>query len=114
MLAFRTCGVALIALANTRLVACAGERVKAGALRLHRLNLKQHKHSFSLHSFYRLSSVAGYSTVLLLVFGSVVFYSIFSWAELTCPWHLSGDMADTIVQQHFFLVLSSGVRYIFW
>ena len=23
-------------------------------------------------------------------------------------------MADTIVQQHFFLVLSSGVRYIFW
>ena len=32
--------------------------------------------------------MAGYSTVLLLVFGSVVFYSIFSCAELMCTLHL--------------------------
>lgn len=103
MLAFSTCGVALIALANTCSVACAGELVKAGTLRLRRLNLKQHTHSFSLHSFYRLSSVAGYSTVLLLVFGSLVFYSIFSWAELTCPWHLLVTWQAPFYSSIFFL-----------
>ena len=41
-----------------------------------------------MHSFYRLSSMAGYSTVLLLAFGSVVFYSLFSCAELRCTLHV--------------------------
>lgn len=40
MLVFSTYGVAVTALANTCLVACAGQHVKAGTLRLHRLNLK--------------------------------------------------------------------------